>query len=139
MWVFNWVFGVLGWVIFAIIFGLIALIFLVWVLMDILLSRLSTPQKLFWVFVVFLFNIFGAMLYLIFSSTLNSSNQKGFKSKRLLRSKKNRMIAGVCGGIGEYLGVDPTIIRLLWAFFSMLSLGTGVLAYAIAWVIIPEE
>ncbi|MBW2988468.1 PspC domain-containing protein [Candidatus Woesearchaeota archaeon] len=139
MWVFNWVFGVLGWVIFAIIFGLIALIFLVWVLMDILLSRLSTPQKLFWVFVVFLFNIFGAMLYLIFSSTLNSSNQKGFKSKRLLRSKKNRMIAGVCGGIGEYLGADPTIIRLLWAFFSMLSLGTGVLAYAIAWVIIPEE
>jgi len=56
----------------------------------------------------------------------------------LYRSKKDRLIAGVCGGIGEYLGVDPTIIRLLWVAFSILY-GFGILFYIAAWLIIPEE
>ncbi len=58
--------------------------------------------------------------------------------KRLYRSKKNRVIAGVCGGIAEYFNVDPTIIRLLWILFA-LAFGSGILAYIIAWVIIPEK
>jgi phage shock protein C len=58
---------------------------------------------------------------------------------KLYRSKKNRIIAGVCGGIGEYFKVDPTLIRLLWLFISIVSAGSGVLAYIIAWIIIPEE
>jgi phage shock protein C len=58
--------------------------------------------------------------------------------KRLYRSKTNRIIAGVCSGIAEYFNVDPTLIRLLWLLFS-LSGGAGVLAYFIAWIIIPEE
>ena len=62
-----------------------------------------------------------------------------FKGKKLLRSKKNRIIAGVCGGIGEYLGVDPTVVRLLWVVFTLISLGVGILAYIIAWIIIPEN
>ncbi|WP_048125962.1 MULTISPECIES: PspC domain-containing protein [unclassified Methanosarcina] len=57
--------------------------------------------------------------------------------KKLYRSKKNRIIAGVCGGIGEYLDVDPTLIRLLWVFLSLQ--GIGIAGYIIAWVIIPEE
>ena len=61
------------------------------------------------------------------------------KVKRLLRSKKNRVIAGVCGGIGEYFNVDPTIIRLLWVIGTIISVGAGILAYIIAWIIIPEE
>lgn len=58
--------------------------------------------------------------------------------KRLYRSKRNRMIAGVCGGIGEYFNVDPTFIRLLWVLFTF-AYGSGVLAYIIAWIIIPEH
>lgn len=59
---------------------------------------------------------------------------------RLYRSKKNRIIAGVCGGIGEYFKVDPTLIRLLWLLISILSAGAGgLVAYIIAWIIIPEE
>jgi phage shock protein C len=59
---------------------------------------------------------------------------------KLYRSKKNRIIAGVCGGIGEYFTVDPTIIRLLWLLISIVSAGAGgVVAYIIAWIIIPEE
>jgi phage shock protein PspC (stress-responsive transcriptional regulator) len=59
---------------------------------------------------------------------------------RLYRSKSNRVIAGVCGGIGEYFKVDPTLVRLLWLLISMVSAGLGgAVAYIIAWIIIPEE
>ena len=49
----------------------------------------------------------------------------------------NRTICGVCGGIGEYLNIDPTVIRLLWVLFSLAG-GAGLLAYIIAVFIIPE-
>jgi phage shock protein C len=48
------------------------------------------------------------------------------------------MIAGVCGGVGEYFNIDPTIVRLLWVALS-LSLGGGIIAYILAWIIVPEE
>jgi len=48
------------------------------------------------------------------------------------------MIAGVCGGLGEYLNVDPVLIRLAWAAFILFG-GAGILAYIIAWVIMPEK
>ncbi len=59
------------------------------------------------------------------------------KLKRTNRS--NKMICGVCGGIGQYLGMDPTVVRLLWLIFSIASFGTGILVYLIAAIIIPEE
>jgi len=60
--------------------------------------------------------------------------------KRLYRSKKQRMIAGVCGGIAEYINTDPTIIRLLWAILTILTgFFPGILAYLLAWIIIPER
>jgi phage shock protein C len=58
--------------------------------------------------------------------------------KRLVRSQHNRVIGGVCGGIGEYLEVDPVLIRLIWGVFFFLG-GIGFLAYIIAWIIIPLE
>jgi len=57
-------------------------------------------------------------------------------ARRLYRSRSDRMIAGVCGGIGEYFGVDATLIRLGWAI--LVVLGVGILAYILAWIIIPE-
>ena len=61
------------------------------------------------------------------------------KHKKLYRSKKERMIAGVCGGIGEYLNADPTIVRLIWAFATIITAGLGIIAYAVAWIIVPEK
>lgn len=58
--------------------------------------------------------------------------------KRLYKSKENRMLDGVCGGIAEYFNFDPTIVRLAWAIFSLAG-GSGVLAYIIALIIIPEK
>ena len=68
-----------------------------------------------------------------------TKTRETFKGKRLFRSKKNRMIAGVCGGIGEYSNTDPTLIRLLWALITLFTMGTGIIAYIIAWIIIPEK
>ena len=59
--------------------------------------------------------------------------------KRLYRSKKERMLGGVCAGLGEHFDIDPTVIRLVWAVITVLSIGTGVLVYVIAWILIPEE
>lgn len=59
--------------------------------------------------------------------------------KKLVRSKANRMLCGVCGGIGEYLKIDPTIVRLIWLLCSVASCGTGLLVYIVAAVVIPED
>ncbi|MDY0296513.1 MAG: PspC domain-containing protein [Acidobacteriota bacterium] len=59
--------------------------------------------------------------------------------KRLTRSRKNRMIAGVCGGLAEYFDMDPTVVRLLYVIVSVMSVAfPGILVYLILWVIIPE-
>jgi len=58
--------------------------------------------------------------------------------KRLYRSGDDKILGGVCGGIADYLGVDPVLIRLLWVVFSLIW-GTGILAYIIAWIIIPRN
>ena len=58
--------------------------------------------------------------------------------KKLYRSKK-KMIGGVCGGIGDFFDIDPTVVRVIWAFVTVLSIGAGILAYLLAWVIIPEK
>ena len=57
--------------------------------------------------------------------------------KKLYRSEKDSMIAGVCGGIAEYFDVDSTLIRLLTVIFILLG-GAGFVVYIIAWIIIPE-
>lgn len=59
-------------------------------------------------------------------------------NKRLYRSNVDYMICGVCGGIAEYFNIDPTLVRLGWAILSCVSLGSGVLAYFVAAVIIPR-
>lgn len=58
--------------------------------------------------------------------------------KRLIRSTTDRKLAGVCGGIGEYFGIDPTMVRIGWVVFCLLG-GSGVLAYFLCALIIPEE
>ncbi len=60
------------------------------------------------------------------------------KIRRLYRSGKDRILGGVCGGIAEYLGVDPVIIRLLWVL-AALTWGSGILLYIIFWIIIPRN
>ena len=59
------------------------------------------------------------------------------EQKKLFKSATNRMIFGVCGGIGEYFNIDPTIIRLIAVVFACFG-GAGLLAYIVAAIVIPE-
>ncbi len=56
--------------------------------------------------------------------------------KKLYRSRNDKMIGGVCGGLGEFLGVDPTLVRLAFVILAIFG-GSGILLYIIAWLIIP--
>ena len=58
--------------------------------------------------------------------------------KRLYRSRTDKILGGVCGGIAAYFNIDPVIIRVLWVLFLFMG-GAGILAYIVAWLIIPLE
>lgn len=59
-------------------------------------------------------------------------------ARRLYRSRRHRMIAGVCGGIAEYFGWDPTLVRVAF-LVSLLIPGPQAVFYLVAWVVIPDE
>jgi phage shock protein C len=59
-------------------------------------------------------------------------------NKRLQRSRTEKMVGGVCGGLAEYFSVDPTIVRILWVLITLLG-GAGIILYVILWVIMPLE
>ena len=59
-------------------------------------------------------------------------------SRRLVRRTDDRMVAGVCSGVADYLGVDPTIVRLAAVVGTVLGFGTLLIAYLVAWVLMPE-
>ncbi len=59
-------------------------------------------------------------------------------SKKLYRSSTNKILGGVCGGLGEYFNIDPVIIRLLFVVFTLMG-GSGLVAYLVAYVIIPAD
>ncbi|MCD8156123.1 MAG: PspC domain-containing protein [Clostridiales bacterium] len=58
--------------------------------------------------------------------------------KRLYKSEENRVICGVCGGLADFFGIDPTIVRLIWAVLTVFA-GAGLWLYIIAAIIIPRE
>lgn len=58
--------------------------------------------------------------------------------KRIYRSRKDKMLCGVCGGIADYFNLDPTLVRILWILLSC-SGGAGIIAYIVAAIIIPEN
>ena len=66
---------------------------------------------------------------------VNSTFRKS-SSKMLHRSKTNSIIAGVCGGIGEYFDIDPTIVRIAFVLFTVFG-GSGIIVYLLLWVVLP--
>lgn len=66
------------------------------------------------------------------------NERKNDMRKKLYKSQTDKKIFGVCGGLAEYFGIDPTIIRLIWALLVFCA-GTGLLAYIIAALVLPNE
>lgn len=60
-------------------------------------------------------------------------------SKRLVRSRDDRWVSGVCGGVARYTGLDPTLVRLLVVLGAVFGFGSLVIAYIVAWIVMPEE
>ena len=61
------------------------------------------------------------------------------RGRVLVRRRDGRMLAGVCAGLADYLGLDVTVVRVIWAVVAVITGGAGVLAYLVAWIIIPDE
>jgi phage shock protein C len=59
--------------------------------------------------------------------------------RRLYRSRTDRMIGGVCGGIAEYSNLDPTLVRVLFILLAFITGGATLLAYPILWIVVPEQ
>ena len=59
--------------------------------------------------------------------------------RRLVRRSDNAVIAGVCGGVADYLGIDPMVVRVATLVGAVLGLGTLVIAYLVLWVVLPRE
>jgi len=60
------------------------------------------------------------------------------KQKKLYRSEKNKIIAGVCGGLAEYFNIDPVLVRIAFVIVAFIN-GVGILAYILLWAIVPKE
>lgn len=78
-----------------------------------------------------------AIGYFVYQMIVNNKTGESRTTGRIHKSTKDKKIAGVCGGIAEYLNADPTIIRLVFALL-VLGWGTGVLAYIVCALILPE-
>lgn len=61
------------------------------------------------------------------------------ESKKLYRSKTDKMISGVCGGLAQYFGVDATLVRLVFALLVFFGVGSGILLYIILAIVVPLE
>lgn len=97
------------------------------------------PWQMVWAF--FLIAVGGYMLYNRKKTEDSDEQTEGsstITSKKLYRSKEQKMFAGVCGGIAEYFDIDVSIVRILWAIVTIASAGIGLLVYILMVIIFPE-
>lgn len=125
---------------FVAVAGIIMLLLWLWSLVDCIRSDMRTSDKILWTLMIVLLNIIGSLLYFLFrKANTKSQIHPTNKKNRLVRSSDDRILAGVCAGIGDYFRTDPAIIRVLWVLLTIFSVGTGILLYLIAAVIMPSD
>ena len=104
-----------------------------------------TIVRLLWILALFLSGGMALFAYLVFwivmpEAPAHSSAYAGYaRGRRLTRSRDERMISGVCGGLAEYLGMDTTLMRVLWVVATFISGGVTLIAYPIFWLVMPES
>ena len=104
----------------------------------------SVPWQLIWAIFLILVGIF--LLYnresvrYFKKADAEDEEESGYeKQAQIYRSRENRMLSGVCGGLAEYFNIDPTIVRLVYLFLTLASVGIGVIAYIIMVIVFPEK
>lgn len=123
----------------ALVFGLLIFGFWLWSLIDCLRSDKQPVEKLIWVIVILMLNILGSIIYFALKSNNSISNNKRSGKKILKRRSDDKIIAGVCSGLADYLDIDTTIVRLVFVILTIFSVGTGFLLYLIAALIMPSD
>lgn len=133
--------GVLWFTIFVIL--LVLLLTIIWIasIIHCIFSRLKPGEKIVWLLAIIILNLLGTLLYFLFANYGGKKMaKKSTKGKQLSRSKKNRVLAGVCGGIGEYFQIDPTLVRLVWiVIWIFTGFVPGLIVYLLAWIVMPEK
>lgn len=72
------------------------------------------------------------------TSTPHSQNSSSHV-KRLYRNSNDKVLGGVCSGIADYFVIDPVLVRIGWVLATLFSMGFGIIAYLVAWIIMPEK
>lgn len=104
-----------------------------------------TIVRLLWILAIFLTSGMALFAYLVFWIVMPEAPgyahaEREFTQKnRLTRSRDERMLAGVCGGLAEYLRMDTTLMRVLWVVATLISGGVTLIAYPIFWLVMPES
>jgi len=86
-----------------------------------------------------LFIVIGAVLLFNKTRSDKAEGEEKYSDKKLYRSRQQKMVGGVCGGLSEYFEIDVSIVRVLWVIGTLLSIGLGILAYIVMLIIFPEE
>jgi phage shock protein C len=121
-----------------IIAGIIFFGIWIWSIIDCINSKMSPEKKIIWLLIIIIFNLLGTIIYFLIANKEKEENKDFQSKKRLEKSRKDKIIFGVCGGIGNYFSIDPVIIRLLFVITFFIN-GIGLLIYIIAAIIIPTE
>ena len=104
-----------------------------------------TIVRLLWILALFLSGGMALFAYLVFWIVMPEAPAYAHadvgiaRGQRLTRSRDERMLAGVCGGLAEYLGMDTTLMRVLWVLATLISGGVTLIAYPIFWLVMPES
>jgi len=83
--------------------------------------------------------IVGAVLLFNKSKSVKEEGLGTGSDKKLFRSRSQKMVGGVCGGLSEYFDIDVSVVRILWVIGTLLSIGLGILAYIVMLIIFPEQ
>ena len=73
------------------------------------------------------------------AATHNAAPRQGSSPARLTRSRDDAKIAGVCAGVARYLGIDVTLVRILWVLLAIWPPAIGLIAYIVCWIVMPKE
>jgi phage shock protein C len=81
----------------------------------------------------------GALLLFKRTKEETGATEEDRSKKTLLRSRKQKMVGGVCGGFADYFELDVSVIRVLWVIATVISVGMGILVYIVLFFVLPEE
>ncbi|PIO00386.1 hypothetical protein COT72_01625 [archaeon CG10_big_fil_rev_8_21_14_0_10_43_11] len=119
---------------------LLAFLIWAWALADVLRSHLRAEEKMLWFAIIIILSVLGVLAYVLLADRKKKRKRLFFwKNKPLYRSKKDRYLAGIAGGMAKRFKLDPLLVRILWLALTLVNPPAGIMGYVIAWAVLPEK